>query len=107
MYHWRYSVSTNYLSGHERTVADVIAGLRSLNRQAVLFSEAVAERLGIASSDVECLEVLVTSGPATAGQLADVTGLSTGAVTRMVDRLEQSGYVRRRSDPADRRRVIV
>ena len=88
-------------------VSDLIAALRALNRQAVLFSEAVAERLGMASSDVECLEVLLASGPATAGHLADVTGLSTGAVTRMIDRLEQAGYVRRVPDPVDRRRVIV
>jgi DNA-binding MarR family transcriptional regulator len=88
-------------------ITTVIDALRSLNRQAVLFSDAVAERLGMASSDVECLEVLMASGPATAGQLAEATGLSTGAVTRMVDRLEQAGYVRRVADAADRRRVIV
>jgi DNA-binding MarR family transcriptional regulator len=94
-------------SDRPAVVSNLIAALRALNRQAVLFSEAVAERLGMASSDVECLEVLIASGPATAGQLADATGLSTGAVTRMIDRLEGAGYVRRASDPVDRRRVIV
>src|SRR4051812_12943595 len=89
------------------TTSEVIAALRALSRQAVMFNDAVAERLGMASSDVECLEVLLTAGAATAGHLAELTGLSTGAVTRMVDRLEQAGYVRRGPDPLDRRRVIV
>jgi DNA-binding MarR family transcriptional regulator len=94
-------------SGGRVIVSDLIVALRALSRQAVLFVDAIAERLGMASSDVECLEVLVTAGPATAGHLSDVTGLSTGAVTRMIDRLEQAGYVRRLPDPVDRRRVIV
>ena len=88
-------------------MTDLIAALRGLNREAVLYSDAVAGRLGMPSTDVECLEVLITSGPTTAGGLAEVTGLSTGAVTRMIDRLEQAGFVRRVADPADRRRVIV
>ena len=58
-------------------------------------------------SDVEALEVLLDSGAATAGRLSELMGLTTGAVTRVIDRLEQAGYVRRVPDPADRRRVIV
>jgi DNA-binding MarR family transcriptional regulator len=100
-------MSTDQPNSREGVLAGVIAALRSLNRQAVLFTDAVADRLGIAGTDVECLEVLVSGGSVTAGQLADATGLSTGAVTRMVDRLVQSGYVRRNPDPTDRRRVIV
>jgi DNA-binding MarR family transcriptional regulator len=73
----------------------------------VMFSQAVADRLGIGSSDLHCLNVLNLSGPITAGQLCALTGLTSGAVTRLVDRLEQAGMVERDRDPDDRRRVIV
>lgn len=91
--------------------ADLIAaldrGLQQVSSQAVLFSGAVAERLGMNPSDLESLGFLVNEGPVPAGRLAAVTGLTTGAVTRMIDRLERTGYVRREPDPHDRRRVIV
>ena len=51
--------------------------------------------------------MLLDNGAATAGMLSDLMGLTTGAVTRVIDRLEQAGYVRRVPDPTDRRRVIV
>ncbi len=98
---------SNPLSERVRLLSDLTAAFRKLSGQAVLFSETVADRLGMAPSDVECLEVLVGTGPLTAGRLAEVTGLTTGAVTRMIDRLEQAGYVRRTTDPSDRRRVVV
>jgi DNA-binding MarR family transcriptional regulator len=75
--------------------------------QSVLFSNAVAERLGLSSSDLEALGFLMDEGPAPAGRLSQRTGLTSGAVTRMIDRLERAGYVARESDPTDRRRVIV
>ena len=73
----------------------------------MLFSHAVAERLGMHPTDLECLGFLFDEGPAPAGRLAELTGLTTGAVTRMIDRLGRAGYVRREPDPRDRRRVIV
>jgi DNA-binding MarR family transcriptional regulator len=88
----------------------VVAVLRAVRResnQAALFSQAVAERLGLAGSDVECLEVFAEEPRLTVGRLAELTGLTTGSATRMVDRLEQAGFVRRTPDPADRRRVMV
>jgi DNA-binding MarR family transcriptional regulator len=72
----------------------VLAVLRAIRRessQAALFSQAVAERLGLAGTDVECLEVLQEEGRLTVGRLAELTGLTTGSATRMVDRLEQAG----------------
>jgi DNA-binding MarR family transcriptional regulator len=53
------------------------------------------------------MEILATEGPVTAGRLAELTALTTGAITGVVDRLERAGYVRRERDAGDRRRVIV
>jgi DNA-binding MarR family transcriptional regulator len=83
---------------------------RSAQRAAtdgILFHQAVADRLGLHVSDLRCLTILLDAGSLPAGEIGERTGLTTGAVTRMVDRLEQAGYVRREADPADRRRVIV
>jgi DNA-binding MarR family transcriptional regulator len=85
----------------------VLLATRKLTGQGILFSQAVADRLGLAVTDAEALDQLARLGRATAGQIAELTGLTTGAATRMIDRLEQSGFVRRAADPADRRRVIV
>ncbi|MFI6870764.1 MarR family winged helix-turn-helix transcriptional regulator [Nocardia sp. NPDC050406] len=74
---------------------------------AVMMHQAVADRLGLHVSDLRCLNLLRLGGPATAGELAQRTGLTTGAITRMIDRLLKSGYVRREHDAKDRRRVIV
>jgi DNA-binding MarR family transcriptional regulator len=87
--------------------AAVLRAIRKESSQAALFSVAVAERLGLAGTDVECLEVLQDEGRLTVGRLAELTGLTTGSATRMVDRLEQAGYVRRVPDATDRRRVLV
>ena len=73
----------------------------------VMFSQVVASKVGVHSTDNECLDFLTLNGPATAGQIADFIGLTTGAVTAMIDRLEKAGFVRREHDKADRRRVIV
>ena len=85
----------------------VVRALRQVNIQGSAFGQTVAIRLGLSESDVEALGVLIDNGAATAGRLAERMSLSTGAVTRLIDRLEQSGYVRRVADPADRRRVVV
>jgi DNA-binding MarR family transcriptional regulator len=80
--------------------------LREVSGTGVLFSQAAAERLGLNSTDLECLG-LITSEPATAGELAQATGLTTGAITGVIDRLERAGYARREHDKADRRKVRV
>jgi DNA-binding MarR family transcriptional regulator len=91
----------------QELVAAVLKAIRRESAQAVLFRQAVAERIGLAGTDVECLDILQDEGRATVGRLAELTGLTTGSATRMVDRLEQAGYVKRIPDPADRRRVLV
>jgi DNA-binding MarR family transcriptional regulator len=72
----------------------------------ILFQQAVADRLGLGLSDFKTLTAL-QGGQATAGEIAERTGLTTGAVTRMIDRLEQGGWVVREADRHDRRRVLV
>ena len=89
------------------TIDSVIRSLRRVNLQGSFFGQTVAIRFGLSESDVEALEVLLDTGAATAGRLSELMGLSSGAVTRVIDRLEQAGYVRRVPDPADRRRVVV
>ena len=81
--------------------------LRTVSAQSVLISDMVATRVGLCSTDLECLDLLYLSGPTTAGRLAAHSGLTTGAMTAVLDRLERAGYARRRRDPADRRRVLV
>ncbi|MFG1705987.1 MarR family winged helix-turn-helix transcriptional regulator [Nonomuraea sp. M3C6] len=73
----------------------------------VLNSLAAAEAAGLNATDYYALNLLDLTGPLTSGELAVQTGLTTGATTRLIDRLEKGGYVRRVPDPADRRKVIV
>jgi DNA-binding MarR family transcriptional regulator len=74
----------------------------------VMFHARVAERLGLSATDHKCLDLAARSGqPMTAGRIAELSGLSTGAVTGVIDRLERAGYVRRVRDPHDRRKVLV
>jgi DNA-binding MarR family transcriptional regulator len=73
----------------------------------VLQSHLLADHIGISSTDLECLDILDLHGPITAGRLAELTGLATGSVTALVDRMERAGWVRRARDPRDRRRVII
>lgn len=76
--------------------------------RAVLFQDAVARSVGLNGTDLQAVGLLLSSGPATPGELAARTGLTAGgAVTAMIDRLERAGYVHRSRDEADRRRVIV
>src|SRR5215207_8632807 len=81
--------------------------LRYVSANSVILSEAVAAKVGLHPTDNECLDFLLLNGPLTAGKLSELTGLTTGAVTAMIDRLERAGYVRREHDQQDRRRVIV
>jgi len=82
------------------------AAMRDVSGQGVLYSQAVAERLGINSTDLECLDHILR-GPVTAGRLAELTGLTTGAITGVIDRLERIGFARRERDPDDRRKTMV
>lgn len=84
----------------------VVAG-RQLSTATIMFHQAIADRLGLNVTDHKCMDLLLLNGSLTAGELAGMTGLTTGAITAVIDRLEKGGFVRREDDPRDRRRVIV
>ncbi|WP_327090645.1 MarR family transcriptional regulator [Nonomuraea sp. NBC_01738] len=73
----------------------------------VINSLATAEAAGLNATDYYALNLLDLGGPLSSGELAQHTGLTTGATTRLIDRLEKGGHVRRVPDPHDRRKVIV
>jgi DNA-binding MarR family transcriptional regulator len=88
-------------------IAELAREMRLMSSFDSLFSHAVAERAGMHPTDIETLDLLNVLGAMTAGQLSRMTGLSSGATTRLVDRLVRAGFVRRVADPADRRRVRI
>ncbi|WP_224372838.1 MarR family winged helix-turn-helix transcriptional regulator [Hyalangium versicolor] len=81
--------------------------LRDFSDQDVFFSQALADRLGMTLTDLKCLSILERTGPVTAGRLAELTGLTSGAITGLIDRLEKGGWARRVRDPKDRRHVFI
>jgi DNA-binding MarR family transcriptional regulator len=81
--------------------------LRRVGAQSVLLSGTVSRLVGLNCTDLECLDLVDLGGPTTAGRLAERAGLTTGAMTAVIDRLEQAGFVRRVHDQRDRRCVHV
>lgn len=86
---------------------DLFEEWRLLGAANDMADQAVADYLGINRTDARCLGIIERLGGVTAGRLARESGLSTGAVTTVLDRLERAGLARRASDPDDRRRVLV
>src|SRR5260221_12645091 len=81
---------------------------RELSTRTIVFHQTVADCLGIAATDHKCLGFIADADhPVTAGELATITGLTTGAITGVIDRLEGAGLAFRERDPRDRRRVVV
>ena len=73
----------------------------------ILVHQAVADRLGLNVIDLRCLRLARDAVEPTAGHLAKITGLTTGTITGLLDRLERARFIRRERDPEDRRKVIV
>ncbi len=80
---------------------------RQYSTAVIVFHHAVSRRLGLNAGDHKYADILMREGPMSAGRLSELTGLTSGAITGIVDRLEHAGWVQRSPDPADRRRVIV
>lgn len=94
-------------ASQDEAIARLTTILRRMGAASALHSQAVAKRAGLASVDLECLDMILLAGPVTAGQIMEHTKLTSGAVTGLVDRLSRKGYVERAADPQDRRKVIV
>jgi len=87
--------------------AEVIHLARAHEAANEAFDEVAREKLGINRTDLRCLNIVENQGPLTAGRLAELSGLTTAAVTSVLDRLERAGYARRVRDSEDRRQVLV
>ena len=85
----------------------VIRGAREYGFGSVLFRHVVGEMLGVNATDMECLGVIIFKGLTTPSELAQYTGLSSGATTAMLDRLEKSELIARRPNPKDRRSTHI
>ena len=94
-------------AARQELVEAVANGARLLQSAAQGFDDAAAAVLGLNRSDIRVLDLLHLNEPMTAGALARASGLTTGAVTALLDRMERAGYVRRVRDEQDRRRVHV
>jgi len=86
---------------------EIMGSLVRFIASVVLNNHAVAQQLGLGPTDSQFLTLLDVHGPLTPGRLAELTGLTSGTVTGVVDRLEKAGFVRRDRDATDRRKVIV
>jgi len=80
---------------------------RELATAVITFHETVARRFSMSAAESRCLGVLNDLEVATPGQLAQATGLTTGAITGIIDRLEKAGYARREPNPNDRRSLLI
>jgi DNA-binding MarR family transcriptional regulator len=91
----------------EELIEGIADRFREMSTETIMLHQAVADRLGLHITDHKCLDFIYRHGAMTAGRLAELSGLTTGAVTGIIDRLEAAGYVQRADDPKDRRKTIV
>jgi DNA-binding MarR family transcriptional regulator len=91
----------------EEIIQAIIDKRRQMSTETIMFHQAVADTLGLHITDHKCLDLIRNYGAMPAGRLGELIGLTTGAVTGVIDRLEKAGYVRRVNDPKDRRRTII
>ena len=88
-------------------IDELVREFRTSGNQDDAFDTLAAQRLGVNETDLHCLNIVENAGGITAGKLAVLSGLTTGAVTGVIDRLERHGFARRVQDPEDRRRVRI
>jgi len=82
---------------------------RVVSTRTVFLHQAIAQQVGLNATDTKCIDLILRGPPdgVTAGWLSEQTGLTTGAITHILDRLERRGFAERVRDTADRRRVFV
>jgi DNA-binding MarR family transcriptional regulator len=101
-------LASKKLASKKRQIFDeLIYEVRRSQNATDRYDQAVADSIGINRTDLRCLDVIQREWPVAAGRLAEETGLTTGAITTVLDRLERAGYARRVRDQNDRRRVLV
>jgi DNA-binding MarR family transcriptional regulator len=88
-------------------VDELIREFRVSGNQDNAFDRLAAERLGVNETDLHCLNIIENSHGLSAGELAAQAGITAGAVTGVIDRLQRAGLADRVIDPADRRRVRI
>lgn len=91
----------------QNTIASINGLARQFSDATILMHEAIAREAGLSGTDHKYLGILIQQGEMTAGELARLTGLTTGAVTGLIDRFEKKGLVNRRFDKEDRRKVVI
>lgn len=100
-------MSSGKRRAHEEAVFRVMESGRENGARSIIFHQAVAQVLGLNATDTRCLDLVLRHGPASPTELAQLTGLTTGAVTVLIDRLEKAGLIQRRPSPEDRRRTLL
>ena len=95
------------MSGRNQAIGGVIEALAGWQVLVAQFNDLVARTLGVSPTETQCLYVLARFGPATPSDISKRVNLSSGATTRMLDRLFAAGYVTRTPDPTDRRKVVI
>src|ERR1700727_2352504 len=80
---------------------------REIGARTILFHQAIANIVGVSVTDMKCLDYVDRGGDVTAGDLSRLTGLTTGAITAAIDRLEKAGLARRERRATDRRKVVI
>ena len=91
----------------KQLIEDVNIACHKMSTASIIFHQSLAERAGISGVDHKYLDILLQKGTMTAGHLAKLAGLTTGAITGIVDRLEKQGLVKREKDPKDRRKILL
>ena len=90
---------------------DLVTQIRKLTQQyaytSIQMHEAIARKAGLSGTDHKYLGFLIEKGQMTAGELSNLTGLTTGAVTGLIDRFEKKKLVKRQFAENDRRKVII
>lgn len=100
-------MSKNHNQNTNESHRQLTQQMRALGSRSILYQQSVIKHLNISGNDFISIDLLNELGPMTAGELSKKTGLSTGTITALIDRLEKIGYARREKDPKDRRRVII
>jgi DNA-binding MarR family transcriptional regulator len=95
------------MPGQEPAAHRVLTAFREVIAAVVLFNEQVAQRTGLSLTESQFIHLLALHGAMTPSQLGRHSGLSSGTVTGVLDRLEETGFIRRERHPTDRRKIVV